>query len=458
MKTSTPDLQVEYRPITSLRPAKRNPRTHSSKHIRQLVESLQTFGFINPILLDADERVLAGHGRLAAAKALNLDQVPTIRLAHLTEAQRRAYVLADNKLAELAGWDHELLALELQELSVLEMDFDLTVTGFETAEIDLALDSLMLAKEDPSTDTLPPLDATGPPVSQLGDCWQCGAHRLLCGDAREPAAYEVLCADTLAEMVFVDPPYNVPIVGHAGGLGAVQHPNFTMASGEMSEEEFITFLRTIFSGVQTVSRDGALHFICMDWRHLYELLTAARREYAAILNLCVWNKSNGGMGSLYRSKHELILVAKQGAALHINNIVLGQHGRYRTNVWDYPGVNTFQPGRADLLALHPTVKPVALIADAIQDCTRRNGVVLDPCAGSGTTLLAAEQTGRRALAMDVDPHYVDVAIQRWQQATGQLAIHMDTGRTWTQVQENRLVPQPPESGPRRSPSRRPAHG
>ena len=238
----------------------------------------------------------------------------------------------------------------------------------------------------------------------------------------------------------------------------MQHPNFAMAFGEMSEKEFITFLCVLFAHVRNASRDGALHFICMDWRHLYELLTAARKEYAVILNLCVWNKTNGGMGSLYRSKHELILVAKQGTAPHTNNIELGQHGRYRTNVWDYPGVNTFQAGRADLLALHPTVKPVALVADAIQDCTRRREVILDPCAGSGTTLLAAEQTGRRALAIEVDPHYVDVAIQRWQKATGKCALHTETGQTWTQIQKNRASTQPAESGSNGVSCERLAHG
>jgi DNA modification methylase len=437
MNISTHDLQVEYRLITSLHPAGRNPRTHSRKQIQQLVDSMRTFGFTNPILIDGKGQVIAGHGRLAAAKVLQLDQVPTIRLEHLTEAQRRAYVVADNKLAELAGWDHDLLALELQYLSDLEIDFDLTVTGFEMEEIEMYLDTVPAPTDDPAADILPQSDPTTPSVSIQGDLWQMGPHRLYCGDATQLDSFTTLMGSEQAQMVFVDPPYNVPIAGHVCGLGTIQHQNFAMAAGELSEAEFTQYLRTLFNHLVAHSQDGAIHFLCMDWRHLLELLTAARSAYTDIKNLCVWNKTNGGMGTFYRSKHELILVAKQGATPHINNFELGQHGRYRTNVWDYPGINAFHEGRLDELAMHPTVKPVALIADAIKDCSHRGGIILDCCVGSGTTVIAAEQTGRTAYVMELAPRYVDTTIQRWQEYTGQEATHAETGHTFVEVRRER---------------------
>jgi DNA modification methylase len=437
MKPIIQDLQVEYRPITSLCPAARNPRTHSQKQIQQLVKSLRTFGFTNPILIDVNGQVLAGHGRLAAAKALQLDQVPTILLDHLTKAQRRAYVLADNKLAELAGWDNDLLALELQYLSELELDFDLTVTGFEMEEIELYLDSASVTPDDPAADVLPTVVPAAPPVSVRGDLWQMGPHRLVCGDATQPDAFAALMGSEQALMVFVDPPYNVPIAGHVCGLGTIQHQNFAMAAGELSEADFTQYLHTLFEHLVAHSQEGAIHFICMDWRHLYELLTAARSVYTDLKNLCVWNKSNGGMGTFYRSKHELVLVAKQGTQPHINTFELGQHGRYRTNVWEYPGNNAFHEGRLDELVMHPTVKPVALVADAIKDCSHRGGIILDCCVGSGTTLIAAEQTRRRAYGMELDPRYVDTTVQRWQAYTNQEATHAATGHTFSEVGKER---------------------
>ncbi len=437
MNTDTPDLQVEYRLITSLRPAVRNPRTHSPKQIRQLVASIRTFGFTNPILIDGKDQVIAGHGRLAAAKCLQLDQVPTIRLEHLTEAQRRAYVVADNKLAELAGWDHDLLTLELQYLSDLELDFDLTVTGFEMEEIELFLDTVPAPSDDQMDDILPLVDSEAPSISIRGDLWQMGSHRLYCGDATQLDSFMCLMGSEQAQMVFVDPPYNVSIAGHVCGLGNIQHGNFAMAVGELSEAEFTQYLRTLFAHLVAHSQEGAIHYICMDWRHLYELLTAARSAYTDIKNLCVWNKTNGGMGTFYRSKHEFILVAKQGATPHINNFELGQHGRYRTNVWDYPGINAFHEGRLDELAMHPTVKPVALIADAIKDCSHRGGIILDCCAGSGTTVIAAEQTGRTAYLMELDPRYADTIIQRWQDYAEEEATHAETGHTFCEVRRER---------------------
>ncbi|MCK6370406.1 MAG: site-specific DNA-methyltransferase [Gammaproteobacteria bacterium] len=425
-------LQVEYRPTELLRPARRNARSHSKRQIDQIAASIKRFGFVNPILVDGEGRIIAGHGRLAAARALKLERVPVLQLDHLSEADRRAYALADNRLAELAGWDRDLLAIEIQELSALEIDFDLTITGFEIAELD-ELRGHHPASED---DRLPAQIATAA-VSRPGDRWLAGPHRILCADAAHPTAYVALLDGERAAMVFTDPPYNVPIQGHVSGLGAVQHREFAMAVGEMSAAAFTAFLRTVCTHLVAHSTDGSLHFLCMDWRHLGQLLAAGESVYAEYKNLCVWAKDNGGMGSLYRSRHELIAVFKAGTAPHTNNIELGRYGRYRTNVWEYPGGNSLHAARGEELALHPTVKPVALVADAIKDCSRPGQIILDVFGGSGTTLLAAERTGRRGFLMELDPLYVDVTLERFERATGQAVQLAETGETFAAVAHRR---------------------
>ena len=430
-------LQVELRRVSDLMPYANNPRTHSPKQIRQLAKSMKMFGFIIPILIDSDGNVITGHGRLAAAQQLNLEHVPTISIDHLTEAQKRAYIMADNRLAEHASWDRERLANEFRFLSDFDIEFDLTITGFDTAEIDLLIETVDPIPDDSTADVIPEIDLQVSPVSQGGDLWLLGQHRLLCGDATQAKSFEHLMGKKKAQMVFVDPPYNVAIPGHAGGLGSIQHQNFAMASGEMNEAEYTTFLCTSLSHLVSHSQDGSIHYICMDWRHLSELLSAARSTYSEIKNLVVWKKSNAGMGSFYRSQYELILVAKQGTQPHINNFELGQHGRYRSNVWDYPGVNSFRDGRLEELAMHPTVKPVALVADAMKDCSHRGGLILDCFAGSGTTLIAAEQTGRKTYAMELDPRYVDTAIRRWQEYAGNEATHAVTGSTFSTMRKER---------------------
>lgn len=414
-------------PIADLIPYPRNPRTHSKKQIRQIAQSIETFGFTNPILMDGDGCILAGHGRVEAARLLELATVPTIRLEDMSEAQKRAYVITDNKLAENAGWDADLLAIELQALTEIDLGFDITLTGFEMGEIDVLIAGLNDADDEDEADPLQVIDRAMPAVSQLGDLWHLGRHTLLCGDALKQDSYAALLGDDRAEMVFTDSPYNVPIAGHVSGLGKIKHDNFAMACGEMSESEFTGFLRTAFGHMADFSIDGSLHYLCMDWRHAYELLNAGRDVYSELKNLCVWNKTNGGMGSLYRSKHELVFVFKSGTAKHVNNVELGRFGRCRTNVWDYAGANSLSSDRADDLALHPTVKPVALVADAILDASKRGGLILDPFAGSGSTLLAAEKTGRRACAIELDPYYVDTIIRRFQKETGKEAVIADSG-------------------------------
>lgn len=430
---SNNELHVVYLPVSSLAPRPRNPRTHSKNQIRQIAASIEEFGFTNPILIDANGSVVAGHGRLQAAMLLGMSAVPTIRLDQMTKAQIRAYVIADNRLAEKAGWSTELLTLEFQELETLKLDFDLTITGFEAPEIDVLISG---SATDDLQDEIPAADTSRPSVSQVGDLWQIGPHRLLCADATQAASYARLLGSEKAQLVFTDPPYNVPIQGHVSGLGRVQHPEFAMASGEMAPEQFTEFLSTVFGHMSRVSCNGAIHFICMDWRHLGEVLTASRGIYTELKNLCVWAKTNGGMGSLYRSQHELVFVFKNGTAPHINNIELGRHGRYRTNLWSYAGANSFGKSRNRDLASHPTVKPVALVADAIRDCSNRGGIVLDVFTGSGTTLVAAHKAGRRGYGIELSPQYIDVAIARLA-ATGLNAVQADTGLTFTQVQRQR---------------------
>jgi DNA modification methylase len=326
----------------------------------------------------------------------------------------------------------------MKELSALDLNFDLEITGFETAEIDLLIDGATAPTKADRGDIVPEQQAEA--VSRLGDLWLLGDHKLICADACDKASYAELMDGEAARLVFTDPPYNVPIDGHVGGLGAVKHREFKMASGEMSPAEFEQFLKTVFANMAEVSVNGAVHFICMDWRHLAEVMGAAQGIYSGLKNLCVWNKNNGGMGSFYRSKHELVFVYKVGTDPHVNTVELGTHGRYRTNVWDYAGVNTWRAGRDADLEMHPTVKPTALVIDAIKDCSRRGDVVLDAFSGSGTTIIAAHKCRRKARALELDPLYVDVAIRRWQTFTGEAATLAITGETFAEIADRRGDP------------------
>jgi DNA modification methylase len=425
-------MLIVYRAIDGLTPDPANPRCHSRKQIRQIAESIRIFGFNVPILIDRESKVIAGHGRLLACRELAITEVPTLCLDHLTQAQARAFMIADNRLTEIASWDDQLLAQQLKDLSLSGLDFSLEITGFEMGEIDLRIASLedTPAPDADPADVLP--QAPGPPVSKIGDLWLLGHHRVLCGNALDPGAFTALMGEEHAAAVFTDPPYNVEIDGHASGLGAIHHRPFPMASGEMDKAEFTAFLARACRNLAAFSIAGSLHFICMDWRHLDELLAAGADAYSELKNLCVWVKDNAGMGSLYRSRHELVFVFKQRGGAHRNNIALGQFGRNRSNVWCYPGANSFARCSAEgnLLALHPTVKPVAMVADAILDCTERGDIVLDAFLGSGTTLIAAERTGRHCHGLELDPVYVDTAIRRWQALTGERARHAANGHNF----------------------------
>ncbi len=355
--------------------------------------------------------------------------MPAVRVSDLTEAEKRAFVLADNRLTESAAWDQALLAENLRMLEALDLDFPLEVTGFETTEIDRLL-GLEIVGETAAEDALPDV-TSGPPVSQPGDLWHLGVHRLYCGDALEAEAHRRLMDQDRARMVLTDPPYNLAACD-IGRTAVAQHGDFVAAFGELDDAGFVRFLETAFARARANCLDGALAFIFIDWRHCWHALEAGRRVFDALQNMCVWSKTNAGMGSLYRSQHELVLVFKAGRAPHINNVELGRNGRSRSNVWTYAGANSLRGAvedatRAETLALHPTVKPVALLADAILDVTRRDEIVLDPFLGSGSTLIATERVGRRCRGIERDPRYVDAALRRWSKYTGEPAIHAQSG-------------------------------
>jgi DNA modification methylase len=404
-------LAVTYRPVGELIPDPRNARTHPKRQIDQLKASIEAFGFTNPILADPEGRIIAGHGRLLAARAMGFAEVPTITLSGLSETQKRALRIADNKIALNAGWDLEILQQELGELASIDVDINPTLTGFSTGEIDVILSSAA----DPDDEVIPPVPAT--PRTKPGDIWILGEHRVGCGDGRDAEFLQRVIGDgARVDAAFLDPPYNVRIGGHAVAAG--RHREFAMASGEMSEADFRCFLKDTLGAAARLSRDGAVHFVFMDWRHMDSVSAVGATIYGERLNLCIWNKSNAGMGSLYRSKHELVFVYRVGPAPHRNMVELGRHGRNRTNVWDYASVNSMRGSRREDLSLHPTVKSTGLVADAIKDVTQHGDLVLDLFLGSGTTLLAAERTGRRFRGLDIDPAYVDVAIERWSARTG----------------------------------------
>jgi DNA modification methylase len=430
------DQQCRMVAIDAIKPNRHNRRTHSKRQIHQIEKSIRAFGFTTPVLLDENFVLLAGHGRLQAARAAKLTEVRAVVISGLSEAQKRALQLADNKIAENAGWDRAGLAVEIPELAqVLSIEgLDISITGFEPVEIERLAVDFEDEVNDPEDETESRWSA-GPPVTLPGDLWQLGSHRLLCGDARREKHLHALMGSAQADAAFLDPPYNLR-VANLVGRGRTRHREFVMGSGEMSPEEFRSFLRETLSAAAKFSRDGAVHYVCMDWRHIEQLVGVGREVYSSpLLNVAVWVKSNAGQGAFYRSQHELIAIFRAGSAPHLNNIQLGRHGRNRSNVWNYAGVNTFRAGRMDELKAHPTAKPIALVADALKDCTRRGDIVLDTFVGSGTTLMAAERVGRTAYALDLDPAYVDSAIRRWQSFARRDAIHAASGRCFDELAE-----------------------
>lgn len=427
---SRTELVVISRPIDSVRPDPINPRKHTRDQTRRIATSIEAFGFTNPILINAEGQVIAGHGRLAACRMLGMVTVPTISLPDLSPKQARGLQIADNQLTDLSAWDDRLLAQTLEELSKSDLSFSIEATGFEMGEIDWRITGVTeSATENDSADTVPGLGSK--PISQVGDLWLLGKHRLLCGSCLEPSGLAKLMEGERARMIITDPPYNVPIQGHVSGLGIHRHREFAMASGEMTRDQFGAFLNTAIGAATQCLMDGGMAFVFIDWRHVAEAVAAIVHCGGELKNICAWVKHNAGMGSLYRSGHELVVVSKHGSGPHVNNVALGRHGRHRSNVWRYPGANS--PGarkgkEGDLLSLHPTPKPVSLVADAILDCSNRNEVILDSFIGSGTTIMAAERVGRRCYGLEIDPLYVDTSIRRFQALTGEKVRHEETGQ------------------------------
>lgn len=421
---------IEYVATDTLVPNPCNARTHSAKQIAQIGASIDRFGWLVPIVADEDGLIAAGHGRWEAARQRGIADVPVIRARFLSDEDRRAFALAENRIAELSGWDEDILGEELKAL--FDGGYEIEITGFSVNDLDISVP--LVNKDDP-----PVPEQDGPAVSRLGDLWRIDHHRLICGDARDVGVWETLLGDERASLVFADPPYNVPIDGFVSGNGRNRHREFVMGAGEMSAPEFTAFLRTVFRNCVRFSASGSIHYHCMDWRHARELLDAADGVYDEFKQLVVWVKDNGGQGAFYRSRHELVFVFKAGKGKHINTFGLGGTGRYRTNVVEYAGANTFRKGRSADLAAHSTVKPTALVADFLLDCSHRGNLVVDPFAGSGTTLIAAHRTGRRGAAIELDPGYVDVALERLRAVTGSEPLLEGDGRGYDAVRADRIA-------------------
>jgi DNA modification methylase len=425
------ELQIEHRAVAGLILDARNPRQHSQRQVNQLADSIREFGFVMPVVSDERGNVVIGHGRVLAARKLKMLRIPVIEIRHLSPGQLNALRIADNKLAQNAHWDERLLGESLLELKALDQEFDLSITGFSLPEIDLAIQKLSGVTVDDGNDAI---SSTGAQICEPGDIWQLGGHYILCGDSTSQIDFERLMMNTRADVVFIDPPYNVRIDGHVSGNGKIRHREFAQGAGELSRDEFIRFLTDCCSLLKSYSTNGSIHFVCMDWKHLDELLVAGREVYSELKNIAIWVKSTAGMGSLYRSQHEMICVFKSGTDRHTNNIELGKNGRNRTNVWNYDSANAEARKGNNVFELHPTVKPVQLVMDSLLDCSKRGDLVLDCFLGSGTTLLAAERTGRTCRGIELDPLYVDTTIRRWQNMTGRDAVRATDGQLFRDIE------------------------
>lgn len=424
-------LTIEYLPINQLKDYDKEIRIHKEKQKKKTRPNLQKYGQVLPIPIDQYNVIIDGHLIWEILKELGYEQIAVVVVSNLTPEEIRGLRLALNRLSEDTEWDRKALAIEFQEL--IDLDFELEFTAFDEVEIEA---TLFIGGEEglPEDNPFENVDFEVPTVSEIGDTWEAGDNRLTCGSSLEATVFDQLMGGEKAQMGFIDFPYNVAVNGHVCGLGNTKHDEFKMASGEMSSDEFQKFLNSSAQLLAKFSVDGALLFACMDWRHQLDLLLATKDVFSELKNMCVWQKTNAGMGSMYRSQHELIYVFKNGTAKHINNIELGKHGRSRSNVWNYPGVNTFGKDRMAELAMHPTVKPIAMVVDTIIDASHQGDIVLDSFSGSGTTIIACERTGRRARAIEISPKYVDVSIIRWQKETGKQAIHSETGELFDDVQ------------------------
>lgn len=431
-----PKLQIEYRPIGELKTPRVELRRYQKRHQEHLLQGLQRYGFVLPVVVGRDDEVVHGSRLVLAAQELGIDELPTVRLAHLSKEDARALRISLHKLEELSSWDEDGLKSELK--FIIEYDVDLvTHTAFSSAEIDALLYAPSKEAERNPDDELPELEKQA--VSRPGDIWEfAGGHRLACMDALEIASYEALLGSERAGLILSDPPYNVKIKGNVTRRKDARE--FAMASGEMSSSQFEAFLRTAFDLSAQHAKDGALSYQFIDWRHLSEMLAAGRAVFSELLNLAVWAKTNGGQGSFYRSAHELCFVWKVGEGPHVNNIDLGRNGRNRTNVWTYPGANVPRSNRQREDENHVTPKNVAMVQDAILDASRRGDIVLDPFAGGGTTLAAAHRAKRRGYGLELEPLYADLVVRRMERITGASACLAASGHTFSEMAKERLSP------------------
>ena len=428
------EIQIQYRDVADLALDSRNPRQHSQKQVNQIADSIREFGFVMPIVIDDRANVVIGHGRLLAARKLAMPRVPVVEIRHLSPAQLKALRIADNRLAENAHWDDRFLGENFLELKGLEIDFDLSITGFSLPEIDLAiqrLDDELFVGPNEEVDAI-----VGVPVCRPGDVWLLGDHRIHCGEATSEAAFECLMNGERARVVFIDPPYTSPVDGHRSGKEKVHGGELARSSNESGREEFESLLRSSCALLAKNSESGAIHFVCADWRHADQVLAAGRNVYSQLINIVVWVKSNAGMGSLYRSQHELIFVFKSGTGQHTNKNELNGCRRNRSNVWNYPNASS-KARKRNKLESPPTAKPVQLVIDALLDCSERGEVVLDSFLGSGTTLLAAERTGRICRGIELDPLGVDTAIRRWQNRTGRDAVRLADNKSFREIESEK---------------------
>jgi hypothetical protein len=424
MTTYRSSLEWQSLPIAQIKPYPAHARVHNKRQIEKLKKLIRHFGQVIPIVIDREGVIVDGHAVWQAMRELGSGEIAAIVVSNRTDPEIKALRLALNRIPGDAAWENERLRVELEQL--VKLSFDLELTGFDAVEVD-HLFEVDVPKLNVAEDGEQIPGPRKPAITGVGDIWTCGRHKIGCGDARKQEFVDKVCGGLAPSMCFVDPPYNLPIAGFVSGKGRVRHQNFIHGVGELTGDQFTTFLAESLAVLQRSASDGAMIFACMDWRHVYEILGAGRQCGLALINLCVWAKTNAGMGSLYRSQHELVCVFKVGTTQHTNNVELGRHGRNRSNLWTYRGLNSFGDDRDKLLASHPTVKPVLMIADAIRDVTRRGEIVLDTFMGSGSTIMAAEETGRVGVAVDLDPLYVDVAIRRWQSRTRRDALHAETG-------------------------------
>ena len=408
--------------VKSLKSSEKKSQKHSKKQLAKIKQAIKKVGYTAPVIIKEDGEIIAGELRLLAAQELKLEKIPAITLDNLTEKEADAIRIMDNRIAQDSVWDFQILNKELTKL--FEYDFKFEDFGFDTIEYDqIFIETDLNEKQvhNSEKESATWLEANIPKVVKEQDLWRLGDHFILCGDSLNEKSYQALMQDELAQIILCDPPYNCKINGHVCGLGKIKHEEFKMASGEMTNAEFAQFIAKFMQNLIKFSQKGSLHYLFMDWKGINTLLTEGLKQYNELINLAVWNKKVGGMGAFYRSQHELIAILKNGKEKHQNHIQLGKNGRYRTNVWDYSGIRATSGADVELLNLHPTVKPIAMLHDVLLDASSKNDIVLDCFGGSGSTLLAAERCKRRARLIEINPRYVDVTIWRWEKETGKKA-------------------------------------